>query len=436
MRLGRAAGFGLRQIQEEAGWLDERRDSEATTGAWSWVTAVENKRAKSPRLEAFFLILTPLVDYTRGDEMHPWPRDVFQRYLREMIATAAEFRGFDNTRGQQMWFMPRVNHTELPAIRSYLGLLDPAFYTHSGFRLEPWEICFPMLNFTERLPSSVEVAEFCHFSIALERSLLALTHLIIHFLQSQPSSHLEIHLQIQSHHPDSHAPSAMLCRGLTHLPLKNTDPPLNAVHRQHHHTSFRSFPLDIFFIYWHTWHHRDDPTYFGGERICITIFFNFPYFKSRHKICQLDGLSHSLIVLIQAIDDPLSYSFLLFGLFQLGLLLEEFWFSRLRRASLAELRDLPIFGPHLSPHLSPYVGEGSIFIIKGILLNFHFLSSWGAITSTGSGASLVLVLVLLLGMWLPIAIIFTIIIFSFNMPYHIYDLHIYGVVQFFLSYSI
>ncbi|KAL0912823.1 hypothetical protein M5K25_016232 [Dendrobium thyrsiflorum] len=36
--------------------------------------------------------------------------------------------------------------TELPAIRPYLGVLDPAFYTHSGFRLEPWEVCFPMLN--------------------------------------------------------------------------------------------------------------------------------------------------------------------------------------------------------------------------------------------------------------------------------------------------
>ncbi|KAL0926323.1 hypothetical protein M5K25_002541 [Dendrobium thyrsiflorum] len=96
------------------------------------------------------------------------------------------------------------------------------------------------------------------------------------------------------------------------------------------------------------------------------------------------------------------------------------------------LRDLPIFGPHLSPHLSPHVSEGDIFIIKEILFNFPFLSSWGVITSAGSGASLVLVLVLLLGMWLPISIIFTIIIFSFNMPYHIYDLHIYGVVQLFL----
>ncbi|KAL0926240.1 hypothetical protein M5K25_002454 [Dendrobium thyrsiflorum] len=60
------------------------------------------------------------------------------------------------------------------------------------------------------------------------------------------------------------------------------------------------------------------------------------------------------------------------------------------RLSTGSLRDLLIFGPHLSPH----VGEGSIFIIKEILFNFPFLSSRGAITSAGSGASLVLVLVL------------------------------------------
>ncbi|KAL0921162.1 hypothetical protein M5K25_008209 [Dendrobium thyrsiflorum] len=36
--------------------------------------------------------------------------------------------------------------TELLAIRPYLGVLDPAFYTHSGFRLELWEICFLMLT--------------------------------------------------------------------------------------------------------------------------------------------------------------------------------------------------------------------------------------------------------------------------------------------------
>ncbi|PKU59209.1 hypothetical protein MA16_Dca029212 [Dendrobium catenatum] len=34
---------------------------------------------------------------------------------------------------------------ELPAIRPYLGLLDPTFYTHSGFRLELWELRFPIL---------------------------------------------------------------------------------------------------------------------------------------------------------------------------------------------------------------------------------------------------------------------------------------------------
>ncbi|PKU70916.1 hypothetical protein MA16_Dca021035 [Dendrobium catenatum] len=34
---------------------------------------------------------------------------------------------------------------ELPAIRPYLGLLDPTSYTHSGYKLELWELRFPML---------------------------------------------------------------------------------------------------------------------------------------------------------------------------------------------------------------------------------------------------------------------------------------------------
>ncbi|KAL0910715.1 hypothetical protein M5K25_018797 [Dendrobium thyrsiflorum] len=91
----------------------------------------------------------------------------------------------------------------------------------------------------------------------------------------------------ENHYLDSHVPSAMLCQGPIHLPLENTDPPLNCSPSS-------------------TWHHGDDPTYFDGEKIRITIFFDFSYFKPRHKICQLDGLSHSL-------------------------------FSRLRGASLAEV---------------------------------------------------------------------------------------------------
>ncbi|KAL0910153.1 hypothetical protein M5K25_021097 [Dendrobium thyrsiflorum] len=47
---------------------------------------------------------------------------------------------------QQMWFTSRANHMKLPVIRPYLYVLDSAFYTHSGFKLEPWEICSPMLN--------------------------------------------------------------------------------------------------------------------------------------------------------------------------------------------------------------------------------------------------------------------------------------------------
>ncbi|KAL0907521.1 hypothetical protein M5K25_021936 [Dendrobium thyrsiflorum] len=96
---------------------------------------------------------------------------------------------------------------------------------------------------------------------------------------------------------------------------------------------------------------------------------------------------------------------------------------RLRTGSL---RNFSVFGSHLSPHLSSDVGECDIFIIRMILFDFIcFLFSLRTITSIGDGASLVLVLIFLLGMWLPIAIIFSIIIFDFNMPYHIYDLHIY-----------
>ncbi|KAL0921498.1 hypothetical protein M5K25_008576 [Dendrobium thyrsiflorum] len=43
-------------------------------------------------------------------------------------------------------FLWRVEYTELPAIWPYLGVLDPSSYTHSGFRLELREICFPMLT--------------------------------------------------------------------------------------------------------------------------------------------------------------------------------------------------------------------------------------------------------------------------------------------------
>ncbi|KAL0919153.1 hypothetical protein M5K25_011227 [Dendrobium thyrsiflorum] len=40
---------------------------------------------------------------------------------------------------QQMWFASRANHTELPAIRPYLGVLDPAFYTHSNLKFQAIE---------------------------------------------------------------------------------------------------------------------------------------------------------------------------------------------------------------------------------------------------------------------------------------------------------
>ncbi|PKU61434.1 hypothetical protein MA16_Dca029210 [Dendrobium catenatum] len=51
---------------------------------------------------------------------------------------------------------------ELPAIRPYLGLLDPTSYTHSGFRLELWELHFPILILLKlvNLESSFVVLDF------------------------------------------------------------------------------------------------------------------------------------------------------------------------------------------------------------------------------------------------------------------------------------
>ncbi|PKU74606.1 hypothetical protein MA16_Dca024747 [Dendrobium catenatum] len=51
---------------------------------------------------------------------------------------------------------------KLPAIRPYLGLLDPTSYTHSGFRLELWELRFPMLILLKLvdLESSFVVVDF------------------------------------------------------------------------------------------------------------------------------------------------------------------------------------------------------------------------------------------------------------------------------------
>ncbi|KAL0912354.1 hypothetical protein M5K25_018321 [Dendrobium thyrsiflorum] len=93
--------------------------------------------------------------------------------------------------------------TELLAIRSYLGVLDSASYTHSYFRLELQEIRFPMIkeNFKK---SDARIQE-----------------------HNQPLSHLEIYLLVQSHHPNLYVPSATPLQDLTHLPLENTDPPLN-----------------------------------------------------------------------------------------------------------------------------------------------------------------------------------------------------------------
>ncbi|KAL0906091.1 hypothetical protein M5K25_024554 [Dendrobium thyrsiflorum] len=42
--------------------------------------------------------------------------------------------------------LENIVEIEPPVIRPYLGVLDPTSYTHSGFRLELQEICFPMLT--------------------------------------------------------------------------------------------------------------------------------------------------------------------------------------------------------------------------------------------------------------------------------------------------
>ncbi|KAL0921368.1 hypothetical protein M5K25_008432 [Dendrobium thyrsiflorum] len=111
-------------------------------------------------------------------------------------------------------------------IMTGLERVSNAFFLPTRFLLPSCPGCFAAFGFNRTL-SLAEVAVSCHSSTALERSIFALTHLTVHFLRSQPLSCLEIHLQIQSHHPDSHAPSAMLCRGPIHLPLENINHPLN-----------------------------------------------------------------------------------------------------------------------------------------------------------------------------------------------------------------
>ncbi|PKU80050.1 hypothetical protein MA16_Dca014416 [Dendrobium catenatum] len=63
---------------------------------------------------------------------------------------------------------------ELPAIRIYLGLLDPTSYTHSGFRLELWELRFPMLILLKLtdMESSFMVIDFgsCEHSLVVQDS--------------------------------------------------------------------------------------------------------------------------------------------------------------------------------------------------------------------------------------------------------------------------
>ncbi|KAL0926179.1 hypothetical protein M5K25_002385 [Dendrobium thyrsiflorum] len=101
----------------------------------------------------------------------------------------------------------------------------------------------------------------------------------------------------------------------------------------------------------------------------------------------------------------------------------------LRSASYS--RDLKhlisVFSPHLSPYLSSHIGECGVFIIKEILLNFFYLFSWGAITSTNGGTNLALASVYSPSWWLSIFVIFTFIILSFiidvGVPQHVDDFH-------------
>ncbi|KAL0910898.1 hypothetical protein M5K25_018994 [Dendrobium thyrsiflorum] len=270
--------------------------------------------------------------------------------------------------------------TELSAIRPYLGVLDPAFYTHSNLELQA----------IERLQAIP--AQFVRLGLILEE---------FWFSRLRGASLAESSWRPQS---------PIVLPGLA---------------------SYRLF-----------FHHPGERkrTLLPGARSAIMIFsvalanlltnidsnsakFSISFKGSR---CQTtDELSEKQCVILSCVSiGGLKLRQVLPGVvIDTSIKGMEF-----RDGVPFRLRDLLIFGPHLSPHMSPHVDEGSIFVIKKILLNFHLLSSWGAITSTGNGASLLLVLVLLLGMWLPIVIIFTIIIFSFNKPYHIYDLHTYALL--------
>ncbi|KAL0925387.1 hypothetical protein M5K25_003712 [Dendrobium thyrsiflorum] len=169
-----------------------------------------NERELAAIEESSLDIRETIANQRKSQDFGDLSRPSTQTRLASFLAGFAEIvRERSTNAPQQMWFVPRANHIskslsqhlcstlemELPAIRPYLGLLDPAFYAHSGFRLEPWEICFPMLNFVRvgRFESS-----FCGWGFRVHEYLTELLAIRPYLGVLDPAFYTHSNLKLQA----------------------------------------------------------------------------------------------------------------------------------------------------------------------------------------------------------------------------------------------
>ncbi|KAL0906125.1 hypothetical protein M5K25_024590 [Dendrobium thyrsiflorum] len=306
---------------------------------------------------------------------------------------------------QQMWFASRANHTELPAIQPYLGVLDLTFYSHSGFRLEPWEMCLPMLNFLKltELPAirpylgMLDPAFYTHSNLKLQA---------VERLQAVPAQFVRYAGKVVFRtDQENHLQSAIIASGDSSADSESSPRFTCSICDAMSGSDSSSFGK-----------YRSSSelqsignTIIQASGASLLTYSSFTGILGTTEMTRHTSVGRRFASSSSSVPPILNSDIKSASL--MGCL-TNFGFSGFEelawlrcclevdactlgnpfRLSTGSLRDLLIFGPHLSPHLSPHVDEGSIFVIKEILLNFHLLSSWGAITSTGNGASLVLVL--------------------------------------------
>ncbi|KAL0922035.1 hypothetical protein M5K25_005994 [Dendrobium thyrsiflorum] len=267
---------------------------------------------------------------------------------------------------------------ELPAIRPYLGLLDPAFYTHSSFRLEPREICFPMLIFLKFT---------CSICDAMSGS------------DSSPSGKYRSSSELQSI-----GNTIMQASGASFLTYFSLTGVLGTAEITRHTSVGRGFASPSSSVSPILSSNIKSASLMG----CLTNF-DFPGLEELAWLrCCLEvdactlgnpfrlstGSSswrpQSPIVLPELGGErSITSSHCLSRAFSSALKISWFIVSTEYQFRLG-LRNFSVFGSHLSPHLSSDVGECDIFIIRMILFDFIcFLFSLRTITSIGDGASLV-----------------------------------------------